>query len=135
MIDLEKLEALAKAATPGEDWNYDEKFQVWIEHKDGGTGFRTNKEDAAFIFAARPSTILELIEANRRLQSELDAAHSGNDAVWNEAIAAAVQKVDAHKRDASFDDSMVGALEHNSNEANIAQEIRALTRAAPTEKK
>lgn len=32
--------------------------------------------------------------------------------------------VDNHKRDASFDDSMVGALEHNSNEANIAAAIR-----------
>lgn len=29
-----------------------------------------------------------------------------------------------YKRDASFDDSMVGAQEHNSNEANIARAIR-----------
>lgn len=32
--------------------------------------------------------------------------------------------VDNYKRDASFDDSMVGAQEHNSNEANIARAIR-----------
>lgn len=32
--------------------------------------------------------------------------------------------VDNYKRDASFDDSMVGAQEHNSNESNIARAIR-----------
>ncbi len=29
-----------------------------------------------------------------------------------------------YKRDASFDDSMVGAIEHNSNQQNIAAAIR-----------
>ncbi len=37
-----------------------------------------------------------------------------------------------YKRDASFDDSMVGAQEHNANQANIADAIRALAAAKDT---
>lgn len=34
--------------------------------------------------------------------------------------------VESYKRDASYVDNSIGALEHNSNQANIAAEIRKL---------
>lgn len=57
-----------------------------------------------------------------------DARASFNGAVADAVRAAyehAAKIAENHKRDASFDDSMAGALEHNSNQANIAAEIRA----------
>jgi len=36
----------------------------------------------------------------------------------------AAKIAEGYKRDASFDDSMVGAVEHNANQANIAAAIR-----------
>jgi hypothetical protein len=42
---------------------------------------------------------------------------------WNRAIHEAAYIAGCYKRDASFDDSIVGAMEHNSNQGNIARAI------------
>jgi len=49
----------------------------------------------------------------------------GYRAGWADAIDEAAKVVENFKRDASFDDSQVGAGEHNANQANIAAAIRA----------
>jgi len=51
--------------------------------------------------------VVAALKAEREAQKEKDAVIAAN-----------------YKRDASFDDSMVGALEHNSNQMNIAAAIR-----------
>jgi hypothetical protein len=83
-IDLDKLEALAKAATPG-PWRLSEKeiivYSADEQHgynvhdmKGGGhEGMLENhKKDAAFIAAANPSAVLALIARVRELETELD---------------------------------------------------------------
>jgi hypothetical protein len=80
MTDLDKLEALAKAATPGE-------WRAWITRRrqpeiytDGGSSEQNDKiasgvlrrADAAFIEAAQPATILDLIASARRDAEEIE---------------------------------------------------------------
>lgn len=43
-----------------------------------------------------------------------------------ETLERAAEVAETYQRDASFDDSMVGAQEHNANQANIADAIRSL---------
>ena len=79
MIDIDKLEKLAKAATPGA-WdavlhahgtgveNDDE--QLFIEQY--GLTYAANPSDALFIAAANPQAVLELIERVRRAENARD---------------------------------------------------------------
>ena len=85
-MDIKELEALARAATPGE-WEYD--GDVWFYDKENETpwllsesydpvskgGMDCSEADAAYIAAANPQTVLKLIEVIRVQQ------------VWLEAIA------------------------------------------------
>ena len=63
--------------------------------------------------------MIDLSRAKTQFAAALDATYA-------RALEDATTTVDKYKRDASFDDSGVGALEHNSNQANIAAAIRAL---------
>ena len=78
--DLDKLEALARVATPGE-------WRAWITRRrqpeiytDGGSSEQNDKiasgvlrkADAAFIAAANPATILDLIASARRDAEEIE---------------------------------------------------------------
>jgi len=77
MIDIDKLESLARAATPGY-WRQGsvEKDRIFVEHKDGlgpervllrmNTHFEC-EADAAYIDAAQPANVLALIAEVRRL--------------------------------------------------------------------
>lgn len=78
-------------------------------------------ENGNYIGTAWPM-MLEAATRITELQAQLKEAREA-------ALEEAAQLVDRWKRDASFDDSQVGALEHNSNEANIAHAIRDLRRA------
>lgn len=49
---------------------------------------------------------------------------------FRQGVEEAARVAESYHRDASFDDSQVGAQEHNANQANIARAIRALA-AAP----
>ena len=87
MTDLDKLEALAKAATPG-PWNdsggsiddFDAECTMrieWIANgipKDGEKdAINANyRSDAAFIAAANPASILDLIASARRDEEEIE---------------------------------------------------------------
>lgn len=51
-------------------------------------------------------------------------------AIRNAALEEAAGAITAYKRDASFDDSAVGALEHNSNVRNLAAVIQDMIAAA-----
>ena len=117
MTDIEKLEALAKAATPGpwHAWQNKENSRFTVGNTDalhlqigrpyGGNAhyiadFRGPQwpgvkqpddvvANANLMAACSPDKVLELIATIRTLQSELAAARAGNDAVWNEAVEAA----------------------------------------------
>lgn len=58
---------------------------------------------------------------------EADAFRRGAEAMRE----AAARCAETYKRDASFDDSQVGAIEHNANQANIAACIRSLPLPEP----
>ncbi len=61
-MTLDQLRALCDAASPG-PWEHDDKFTVSIERGDEMTAFRTYREDAAFIAAARTALPLLLTVA------------------------------------------------------------------------
>ena len=71
------------------------------------------------------------IDAGERARAALEE-DDGHEAMalyeqgYRAGIAEAVKVVENFKRDASFDDSQVGAGEHNANQANIVAAIRAL---------
>lgn len=65
------------------------------------------------------------------LIARLEASEARNATAYAEGVEAAAKAVEAYKRDASFDDSQVGALEHNSNEENIVCAIRSLLKDKP----
>jgi hypothetical protein len=76
MIDIQKLKALAEAATPGK-WSTSGSY-VAPTRKEGGTTYVENwrsialvsdDADRAFIAAANPAAVLELIERIERLES------------------------------------------------------------------
>lgn len=98
-MTIDELEKLAKAATQGKWYVSDKVFAVkddtflviasperWIAHVLEGTPL--GEEDAAFIAAANPKVVLELIATTRQLQAERDAAHARG---WNEAVEAAAK--------------------------------------------
>ena len=82
--ELDALEAAAKAATPG-PWNVNkEEYAVFINHKKGTIAEIVSYEDcfdAAYIAAAHPAAILELIAELRQtkrkialMEKELDSS-------------------------------------------------------------
>ena len=84
MIDLSAIKAAAEAATPG-PWATDDPWIVYAKiDKKVVYLAKTSQldtmpsqflKDAAFIAAANPAAVLELIALTERLQSELTAAH------------------------------------------------------------
>ena len=89
-VDLDALEALAKAATPG-PWTHYETMQA-DNHVTAGGGILTGthvcgptyeKKNAAFIATADPSTVLALIaelrQERERANENADAARGQND--------------------------------------------------------
>ncbi|WP_430229326.1 ead/Ea22-like family protein [Paraburkholderia tropica] len=104
MIDLDKLEELARAATPGE-WHRSDRpagpfWHIYADHTVGGKPCINGKQsigsmhaenrrtgskayaamfeaNASFVAAANPATILELIAEVRRLRAELNDFISG----------------------------------------------------------
>jgi hypothetical protein len=85
MINLDELEALAKAATPG-PWEYDEielelfgknrNELMWPSCDRHGemNGIHIRDDDGRFIAAANPQAVLELIAHNRLFQSNYNDA-------------------------------------------------------------
>lgn len=92
MIDIDKIESLAKAATPG-PWRGD-RFDGTVKYDivagdypngaytiichgdngnacDGGYGF-TSAENEAYVLAANPDTILALVAEVRRLREDAE---------------------------------------------------------------
>lgn len=77
MIDLSNLEAKARAATKGE-WECRHGDEVWLAIEgDIGRHVATadREEDAAYIAAAQPSVVLQLIERVKTLEEALGALH------------------------------------------------------------
>lgn len=85
MIDLDKLEALAKAAG-GNSWTADEGIHVWNDDGDSVCACHSNLghmpepvmeiDFATFIAAANPSAMTEIIALVRRQEAELVVARS-----------------------------------------------------------
>jgi hypothetical protein len=79
MTDLDELERLAKAATPG-PWEYREADgSAAVCHRGGWVeailpGSPQENSDAAYCAAANPATILALTAEVRRLRADLDGA-------------------------------------------------------------
>lgn len=77
-LDLDRLEALAKAATPGE-WNapgdgdlqYENGVPV-VQGAYGHDGYFVDDNDAKFVAALRPEVALALIAEVRALRAELN---------------------------------------------------------------
>ncbi len=145
MTDIEKLEALAKAATAG-PWEAREasrfvlashgKRQAICDWEDNAPEAKAN---CLFIAAANPSAILELVKANRQLQSELAAARAGNDAVWNAGRDAAL--VEVRRQGNTYRSNLATATEERAITQYrfgaaacnyVENSIRALTRPTPT---
>lgn len=93
MTDLEKLRALAMAATPGpwREWGREVEYgAVYIKHPDGRGGmlsvaqvisFDRREENASFIEAANPTTIISLLDRIAQLEGERDALRDSLDGV------------------------------------------------------
>lgn len=103
-VDLDALEALAKAATPG-PWAHYETMQAdnHVTAVTAGGGILTGthvcgptyeKKNAEFIAAADPSTVLALIAELRQERERADK----NEAGWGEAFRLAVAHQDALSR-------------------------------------
>lgn len=84
MLDIDKLEALAEAATPGPWENAEDAvFRVIVEAGNrwvcdcisGKVHSPQEAKDAAFIAAANPAAILELIAAYRSLKKRCKKFH------------------------------------------------------------
>lgn len=65
MVDLDELEALANAATPGPWWVESEEL---LEGFDGDVARCEHYRDTAFIAAANPKAVLAIIAELRRLR-------------------------------------------------------------------
>ena len=84
MIGLDELEKLAKEATPG-PWSHIRDIVIGDESK-LFESYNDNVEDARFVAAANPSTVLDLVAEIKELRSilaELARVDFGKD--WNEA--------------------------------------------------
>lgn len=106
-IDIDKLERLAKAATPG-PWSKFDKNNViavlhaasdrpvinWTGFDRDGTPRKVHRANAAYISAANPATVLELIGEVRRLRAELAAAQA-REKVLRKALEECLSWVDA----------------------------------------
>lgn len=97
-VDIEKLEALAKNATPGPWWIDSHgmtmmsmaKLEVVFNHPAQGVAVRNedtgnlshwrNDWDASFIAAANPEVVLELTQTIRDLQSSIQGLKTGYEA-------------------------------------------------------
>lgn len=147
MLDvIEALKSAAAAATPGPWWSegsniyHDGRYlqccgrgtihgccgDPEVAGHEQESVASAEEKDAEFIALAR-TAVPALIVA-------LEAAEARNATAYAEGVEAAAKAVEAYKRDASFDDSQVGALEHNSNEENIVCAIRSLLKDKPNEK-
>lgn len=75
-VDIERLESLAKAATPG-PWSHDGSYVCPARIEGGTTYVETwssvadcyQPENTKFIAAANPAAVLELIDRNKRLKA------------------------------------------------------------------
>jgi hypothetical protein len=83
MTDINKLEALAKAATSGPWYTVETPHRAcgrvqlyWIDSEAGNLAENICEEEAAFIAAANPATILELIALVRLQHGALCAANT-----------------------------------------------------------
>lgn len=79
MIDLDALEALARAATPG-PWFADHDGHRSIGGPIGVGALRPWREDAAYFAALSPDVVLSLIERLRAAESLFAQALNGLDA-------------------------------------------------------
>lgn len=81
-VDLEHLKALALAATPG-PWTYSPMTETEDPEIGAANGSRVaalvcadmTKQNSAFIAAANPAVVLELVARIRALEAELDEDH------------------------------------------------------------
>lgn len=74
-VKYEELRALAEAATPGPwDWRANMEEGFVVHERPAGTiySFSNSKENAAFIAAANPATVLALLAENGRLKETLE---------------------------------------------------------------
>lgn len=74
-VDLDKLEAVAKAATPG-PWRVDPNQHGIVRFNDDvTTGFMIGRaQNATYVALANPAAILELVERVRK--AEVEAARA-----------------------------------------------------------
>jgi hypothetical protein len=147
--EIEKLEALAKAAPKG-NWSFqpgnDHHYifinnvavgSIWLSGSDGILG--PSIETGLFIAAANPATILALTAENKRLREKrpsLEEIGALKNKVWNEAIEAAarwhakeIEEINGllGREIASSDGEIVMSIERRFH-AISATEIRALRR-------
>lgn len=71
-VELSALEAAAKAATPGPWYSYSDGSLVWEHERNPSVCLRFYKNNAAFIAAANPAAVLELIAELRQTRAERD---------------------------------------------------------------
>lgn len=70
-----------------------------------------------------------IIYDDARVKAARTAIRTAIAAAEARALERAATYAERYQRDASFDDSIVGAQQHNANQANIAAGIRALNKA------
>lgn len=77
-----------------------------------------------------PVVLSPLLMAAHQIISQLATPSPAASGDWQDGyragLEAAAKVAETYQRDASFDDSQVGAIEHNANQANIAAAIRAI---------
>jgi hypothetical protein len=78
-MDIKELEALARAATPGE-WEALSDWTLWAQHAlvcdtDDAAHIVAAGHDAAYIAAANPQTVLKLCEIIREQQELIEGAY------------------------------------------------------------
>jgi hypothetical protein len=110
MTDLDRLEELAKAATPGPWLNIDGGIEAYVNgnswsivHDDEEEYILPSRTDAAYIAAASPDVVLDLIARARQGERVEKAARAfiEADALYNETWATA---------DARHADELLAAL-------------------------
>jgi hypothetical protein len=136
MSDVEKLEALAKAADEAESKmnsihsRTGNSLKYWDAAKEYDEAAESFKDFVDF------EKVLALISTNRTLQSELAAARAGNDAVWNAGRDAAANWHDKEvaeinkqfERGLANSDGEIQMVMERIFHKRVANEIRALTR-------
>lgn len=93
-IDLDELERLAKAATPGPwifvnvGYTFSQSAQYSIEPSPGVSVWEHNRKDADYIAAANPATVLALIARVRKAEAR-GVVH---DAEWTRQMVASAEQ-------------------------------------------